>query len=259
MAVVVGFWPVAASPAAANSPTLTAITAGSLPVISGRPIGLVMRSITGCSWPCSASRRRNPVHLALDPISPMLPSDGSRSAASQSAKSSAWSWRHDQHMRAARQHLEHLLPEQRVVHDDIGDPVGDVGQPELVELVLAGVDQVQPDGQPGQDPGQFVADVTDAEHRDHRPGRQWLQQQRHLAAAALPAVPVPGVLVEPGFLGFGFHRPGGDQFAGPADRGLLQVAAAHAAPAVVGADDHLGARVPGGVAAHLDHRHQHAR
>ena len=71
---------------------------------------------------------------------------------------------------------------------DIGRSAGDVGQPELVELVGAGIDQVQLDLQPGQDPGQLVADMADAEDRDHRPGRQRFQQQRDLAAAALPAV-----------------------------------------------------------------------
>ena len=36
-----------------------------------------------------------------------------------------------------------------VVHRDIGDPVGDACQPELIDLIGAGIDQVQRDLQPG--------------------------------------------------------------------------------------------------------------
>ena len=45
----------------------------------------------------------------------MLPSCGSRSAASHSAKSSAWSWLMISDVRAARQALQHLLAENGVV------------------------------------------------------------------------------------------------------------------------------------------------
>ena len=93
------------------------------------------------------------------------------------------------------------------------------GQPELVDLVRPGIDQVQLHLQPGQDPGQFVADVPDAEDRDHRTGRQRFEQQGDLAAAALPAVLVAGVLVEPGFLRLGLPTAAGWRSApGPAAR-----------------------------------------
>ena len=67
------------------------------------------------------------------------------------------------------------------------------------------------------------------------------------------------MLVEPGLLRLGAGRdPIGDQLPGPAHRGLLEVAAADAAPGVVGADHHLGAGIARCVAAHLDHGDQHA-
>ena len=188
----------------------------------------------------------------------MLPSCGSRSAASHNAKSSAWSWRHDQHVRAAGQPFQHLLAEQRVVHGDIGGAVGDVGQPQLIELVLAGIDQVQLDLQPGQDPGQLVADVPDAEDRDvGRAGSgsssRVTSPPQHCRPCSLRACSLSRDSWVSGSV-----APDVDQLAGPAYGGLLEVAAADAAPAVVGADDHLRAGVPRGVAADLDHRDQHA-
>src|SRR5690606_4175316 len=71
--------------------TLTAMTAGCLPVMSPTPIGQVMRSSAASSCPAACSRTRNRAHLARDPMSPIEPS-GRRSAASQIAMSSAWSW-----------------------------------------------------------------------------------------------------------------------------------------------------------------------
>src|SRR5690625_3731122 len=61
--------------------------------MSGRPIGVVIRSSSLRSCPCSLVRARlNRAHFALEPISPMLPRSSARSAASQIARSSAWSW-----------------------------------------------------------------------------------------------------------------------------------------------------------------------
>jgi len=57
-----------------------------LPVIPGWPIGQVILPIVSGPCPASASWVWNRVHLAAEPISPMLPSGcGSRRAASHSA------------------------------------------------------------------------------------------------------------------------------------------------------------------------------
>lgn len=76
-----------------SAATLTAIVAGSLPVMSVRPIGVLMRSIVVSSWPPSVARRlRKRAHLAAEPIRPTEPRCVVRRAASQRAASSAWSW-----------------------------------------------------------------------------------------------------------------------------------------------------------------------
>ena len=54
--------------------TATAITAGSLPVIPGWPIGQVIRPIAAGLCPAAASWAWNLVHFTLEPIRPMLPS-----------------------------------------------------------------------------------------------------------------------------------------------------------------------------------------
>ena len=55
-------------------------------MIPGCPIGQMIRAIVSGEWPAAASWAWNRVHLAAEPISPMLPSGcGSRRAASHSA------------------------------------------------------------------------------------------------------------------------------------------------------------------------------
>src|SRR3954452_4187692 len=71
--------------------TLTAITAGSLPLNVGRPIGVTTRAMASSPCPSAARFLRNRLHLALEPISPIEPRWVTRSAASTSAASSAWS------------------------------------------------------------------------------------------------------------------------------------------------------------------------
>ena len=166
--------------------------------------------------------------------------------------------RHDHDVRAARQPLEHVLAEQRVVDADVRDAVDHVGQPDPVQLLAARVGQQQPDRQPGQDARQLVADVPETEHCDDRPGRERFEQQADDAAAALAAVLGAGVRAEPGLAQLGFGGPGLDQLPGPGDGGGLEVAAADAAPGAIAADYHLGAGLARRVAAHLRHRHQHA-
>ena len=162
-----------------------------MPAISGRPIGQVIRSTVASSWPSASRFFRNVAHFALDPISPTLPhlpEVGEAEGGVAEGEVLGVVVGHDQHVGAGGQPLQHQLPQHRPVHLDVGGPGGHVGQPELVELLGPGVDQVQPDLQPGQDPGQLEADVPDAEDRHRRPHREGFQQQPDLAAAALPAV-----------------------------------------------------------------------
>ena len=76
-----------------SAATLTAMVAGSLPVMLGQPDRrgdpVDRRRRRG---PSAASRLRNRAHFADEPISPIEPRWPQRSAASQSATSSAWSW-----------------------------------------------------------------------------------------------------------------------------------------------------------------------
>src|SRR5215216_5865581 len=72
--------------------TLTAIVAGSLPVVSANPMGVRIRAIVDGSWPPSASIRWNRAHFPAEPISPIEPRSPPRRMASHSAASSAWSW-----------------------------------------------------------------------------------------------------------------------------------------------------------------------
>ena len=166
--------------------------------------------------------------------------------------------RHDHDVRTARQPLEHLLAEQRVVDADVRDAVDHVGQPDPVQLLGPRVGEQQPDRQPGHDARQFVADVPETEHGDDRPDRERFEQQADDAAAALAAVLGAGVRAEPGLAQLRFARPGLDQLPGPGNGGRLQVAAADAAPGTVPADHHLGAGLARCVAAYLGHGHQHA-
>ena len=66
--------------------------------------------------------------------------------------------------------------------------VVEAGQPVVGELVGPGVDQVQLEVVAGEDPRQLQPDVADAEDRHGGHHRERLEQQRHLTAAALPAV-----------------------------------------------------------------------
>ena len=166
--------------------------------------------------------------------------------------------RHDHDVRAARQLLEHLLAEQRVVDADVRGAVDHVREPDPVQLLRARVDEQQPDRQPGQDARQLVADVAQAEQRDDRPDRERFEQQADDAAAALAAVLVPRVRVELGLAHLRCGGPGLDQLPGPGDGSRLQVAAADAAPGAVPADHHLRAGLARRVPAHLGHGHQHA-
>ena len=127
-------------------------------------------------------------------MSPMLPhrprSDGEAEGGVTEGEVLGVVVSHDQHVGAGGQPLQDQLPQHRPMYLHVGRPGGHVGQPELVELLGPGVDQVQPDLQPGQDPGQLEAHVPDSEDRHGRPYREGFQQQPDLAAAALPAVVV---------------------------------------------------------------------
>ena len=96
---------------------------------------------------------------------------------------------HHQHVRARRQLGEHQLGQHRHrvdVHG--GDGVGQRAERLGVQVLGAGVDQVQVEVVAGQDAGQLEADVADAEDRHARHHGQRLEQHGDLAAAALHAV-----------------------------------------------------------------------
>jgi hypothetical protein len=67
------------------------MVAGSLPDTPGAPIGLRILPIVVSSCPSTRSPDRNLAHFAAEPIRPMLPRWRHLRAASQIAKSSAWS------------------------------------------------------------------------------------------------------------------------------------------------------------------------
>src|ERR1700742_327380 len=90
-----------------------------------------------------------------------------------------------------------------------------------------------------QDAGQLVPDVSDPEDRHDRPDGERLEQHSHHAAAALPAVLVVRMFIEPKVECLGYPTRAGQHLAGPGDGSGLEIAAADAAPGAVGADDHL--------------------
>ena len=112
-----------------------------------------------------------------------------RSAASMSAASSAWScvitstWVPDGQLGK-----DQLGQHRDVVRVDPGDGVVEDGQHLGRQLLGPGVDQVQLQVVPGQDPGQLETDVPDPEDRDRGQHGKRLEQESHLAAAALDAV-----------------------------------------------------------------------
>ena len=121
------------------------------------------------------------------------------------------------------------------------------------DLLLARVDEVQVHVVARQDARQLDADVPQTEDGDGRDHGERLEEDLHLAAAALTAVlrarPVAERELEP--LRGGPAR--GEQVAGPRGCRGLEVAAADAAPGRVRGDDHLGPGRAGRVPAH---RHQ---
>ena len=96
--------------------------------------------------------------------------------------------RRDHDVRPPGQLLEHLLAEQRVADADVSGAVDHVREPDPVQLLGARVHQQQLDRQPGQDPGQLVADMPDPEQGDNGADRERLEQHPDGTAAALAAV-----------------------------------------------------------------------
>jgi hypothetical protein len=127
------------------------------------------------------------------------------------------------------------------------------------QVVGPRVDQVQLEVVPGQDPGQLQPDVPDTEDGHRRDDRERLEQDGHLSPAALNAVlerRLVRQLRDERLRGGGAGR---EQLARPAYGLLLEVSPADRGPGRRGGDDHLGAGVARGVAAHLGDRHQHPR
>src|SRR5690606_1661750 len=136
---------------------------------------------------------------------------------------------------------------------------GDVRESFGRQLPGAAVDEVERDRQPGEDPRALVADVPDPEDRARRARPHRLEEDGDLPAAALGAVDRGRVLGEGQDDLLGRVRPGGEQLAGPVDERRLEVAAADAVPRTVRGDDHLRARLAGGVPADLDDGDEHRR
>ena len=200
--------------------------------MSGRPIGVVIRSITSSAWPTSASLRRNRAHLPAEPISPIEPSCGVRSAASHSAASSAWSC----------VMISTWVPGGSSASTSSGSTgtwwtctrataSASTARRSGAVCVGARVDQVQLQVVPGQDAGQLEADVPQPEDRDGRHHRQGFEQHRHLAAAALHAVLVRRLVRQrDGAAAPAPARATSISSRARADRDGLEVAAADRAP-----------------------------
>ena len=170
--------------------------------------------------PAAASWAWNRVHLALEPISPMLPSGwGKPQGRVAQREVLGVVVRHDQRRGPRRGSCSSTCSPSSVWWMlTSARAVDHVGQPDPVQLLGARVDQQQLDRQPGQDPGQLVADVPQAEQRDDRPDRERLEQQPDGAAAALAAMLVPHVRVELGLARLRRGGPGLDQLPRPGRR-----------------------------------------
>ena len=72
--------------------TLTAIAAGSFERMPSMPIGVDTRARSSSPSPASRSSFVNRAHFEREPMRPIEPRPGVRSAASTMARSSTWSW-----------------------------------------------------------------------------------------------------------------------------------------------------------------------
>ena len=110
--------------------TLTAMVAGSLPVSSGSPIGVVIRSTASGAWPSSASLRRNRAHFAGRADQPDRAEVGTaeRGVAQRGVLGVVVG--HDQDVRAGRQLAEDQLGQDRhLVHVHPRDGVVEHAEP----------------------------------------------------------------------------------------------------------------------------------
>ncbi len=100
--------------------------------------------------------------------------------------------------------------------------------------------------------------MSHPEDRNRRPRRKGLQEQLHLAAAAL--LTVFGALMGVQSRGDALDRCGtsSNELPGTLDGALLDVAAADGAPGMIRPDHHFGARLTGGVTAHCADGDEHA-
>ena len=130
-----------------------------------------------------------------------------------------------------------------------GRRVGEHGEPGFAEHLGPRVDQVQLDIVPGEDAGELQPDVPGTEDRHRGDGPQRLEQDGHLAAAALRAVLGRGALRQLAGHQLG-HRGRVRQLrARSLDRDRLDVPAADRAPRAGRAHHHLRARPARRVAA----------
>ena len=210
----------------------------------GSPIGVVIRAIVGRVVPLVRELASEPAHFADEPIRPIEPRCSQRSAASHSAASSAWSW----------VMTSTWVPGGQLAEDQLGQH----GTWCTCTRATASSRTAQP-RRPRAAPARESTRCSsrswrarirasssptwpDPEDRDRGYDGQRLEQQGHLAAAALHAVLDGRLVGERHREQLGARRPASrEQRAGPLDRGRLEVAAADAPQVVVGGDDHLRA------------------
>ena len=243
-----------------SAATLTAIVAGSLPVISASPMGVRIRAIDDLSWPLGGQH-------PLEPGPFPRRADQSDRAEDAAAEDGVAQRRvlgvvvgHDQRVGARRELAQDDLREQRDAVDvDVRHRVRQRRQPLVGQLLGAAVDQVQLDVVPGEDARQLEPDVANAEDRHGGHDGQRLEQHRDRSSATLNAVLVRRLVRQRRLEQGGFPVGVGEQLPGPVDRHRLDIAAADRPPCLPGADHELGPGVARGVPANRCDRHQHAR
>ena len=237
------------------------MAAGSLLVVTpGRPMGVWTRSTTSCCVPVGEQPGPEPRPLRRRADQADRPEVVEPHGGVDEGDVLGVVVGHHQHVGARRQLGEHELGQHRHrvdVHG--GDGIGQRAQRLGVQVLGAGVDQVQVEVVAGQDAGELEADVADAEDRHARHDGQRLEQHGDLAAAALHAVLDRAALSERWLSNDSGRVPPDREQRPRTPYGLgLEVAATDRAPRTPRGDDHLGPGLARGVAADVGHRDEDA-
>ena len=212
--------------------TLTAMAAGSLPVMPGMPIG---SGDAGKRFVVEA----HAAQLLLKPYPLRLGSDQPDRTEARCSQCPLGDRQilgvivgHDEHMRAGGQERQTRLRHRKVVHGDrchcVGEESAVAGHSEPLrgEHRLPRVDEMQLDLLAAQDSRELEPHVSEPEDRDRRDRQYRFKQHRDLSSAALHAIVCGCLVAQRHGEQFGPRRGLGEHRACAIDGRRLQIAAA---------------------------------